>query len=42
MTQLDVANNLRGYVRTHPEFQGDSVQGTLINYLIALCGTPKQ
>lgn len=40
MRLAQFSDHVGDYGRVHPEVQGSSMQGVMINYLIALCGKP--
>src|SRR5262245_35890002 len=40
MTGTQLSEDLRSYVSTRPNLQSGTVQGALIGYLVALCGSP--
>jgi hypothetical protein len=39
-TPLQLANNMRDFARPLKEMQNETVQGVLVNYLVAACGAP--
>jgi hypothetical protein len=42
MSLQQFSGHVAAFAQTRPDLQGTTMQGVMINYLIALCGTPPQ